>query len=188
MQTADLIVQFVHNACDTTFPTSTVVLEFREKVRIEMVCSEPFVEPTIKAILSSARTGEVGDGKIFVHPVERVIRIRTGEVDNAALTALNADEVQRRALGDVAALTSLLSPAPRVPYTPARRGVAARRIEPYDTRGGGPGLWPEPRLACRDTLPLCTRTTWEGQSMILPSNELIAHDLVGGILAGLVVA
>ncbi len=86
-----------------TYRGSTLVLEFREKVRIEMVCSEPFVEPTINAILSSARTGEVGDGKIFAQPIERVIRIRTGEVDNAALTAVNADAVQRRALGDVAA-------------------------------------------------------------------------------------
>ena len=85
-----------------TYRGSTLVLEFREKVRIEMVCSEPFVEPTINATLSSARTGEVGDGKIFVQPIERVIRIRTGEVDNAALTAVNADEVQRRALGEVA--------------------------------------------------------------------------------------
>src|SRR6266702_4149624 len=81
-----------------TYRGATLVLEFREKVRIEMVCSEPFVEPTIKAILSSARTGEVGDGKIFVQPIERVIRIRTGELDNAALTAVNADEVQRHAI------------------------------------------------------------------------------------------
>jgi nitrogen regulatory protein P-II 1 len=77
---------------------STVVLEFREKVRLEMAVSEPFVEPTIKAILKSARTGQVGDGKIFVQPLERVIRIRTGEVDVAAVTAVTADEVQRRAL------------------------------------------------------------------------------------------
>ncbi|HTR21723.1 MAG TPA: P-II family nitrogen regulator [Gemmatimonadales bacterium] len=77
---------------------TTVVMEFREKVRIEMAVSEPFVEPTIKAILSSARTGEVGDGKIFVQPLDRVIRIRTGERDNDALTAINADEVQRAAL------------------------------------------------------------------------------------------
>src|SRR5256886_7382747 len=75
-------------------------MEFHEKVKIEMVCSEPFVEPCIKAILSSARTGEVGDGKIFVQPIERVIRIRTGEADNAALTAVNADRVQRAALED----------------------------------------------------------------------------------------
>lgn len=76
---------------------TTVVMEFHEKVKIEMVCSEPFVEPCISAILSSARTGEVGDGKIFVQPIERVIRIRTSEADNAALTAVNADQVQRAA-------------------------------------------------------------------------------------------
>src|SRR3989454_596663 len=123
MQTVYSSVLFMHSSYDTTLPISTsgvvmkrsarrgerelqetnrgstVVLEFREKVRIEMVCSEPFVEPTIKAILSSARTGEVGDGKIFVQPLEQVIRIRTGERDNAALTPVTADEVQRRARG-----------------------------------------------------------------------------------------
>ena len=77
---------------------NTVVMEFREKVRIEMAVSEPFVEPTIQAILASARTGEVGDGKIFVQPIERVVRIRTGEEDNSALTAVNADAVQRAAI------------------------------------------------------------------------------------------
>ncbi|MDH4131552.1 MAG: P-II family nitrogen regulator [Gemmatimonadota bacterium] len=80
------------------YRVSSVVLEFRDKVKLEMVCSEPFVDPCIRAILASARTGEVGDGKIFVQPIERVIRIRTGEVDHAALTAINADEVQRHAL------------------------------------------------------------------------------------------
>jgi len=74
------------------------VLEFREKVKIEAAVSEPFVEPTIRAIVSAARTGEVGDGKIFVQPIERVIRIRTGEQNNDALTAVNADEVQQAAL------------------------------------------------------------------------------------------
>jgi nitrogen regulatory protein P-II 1 len=78
---------------------SSIVLEFRDKVKIEMACSEPFVEPTIKAILSAARTGQVGDGKIFIQPLEQVIRIRTGERDNAALTPVTADEVQRRARG-----------------------------------------------------------------------------------------
>jgi nitrogen regulatory protein P-II 1 len=73
-------------------------MEFHEKVKIEMAVSEPFVEPTIKAIMTAARTGEVGDGKIFVLPIERVVRIRTGEADNAALTAVNADQVQRHAL------------------------------------------------------------------------------------------
>ncbi|HXS24141.1 MAG TPA: P-II family nitrogen regulator [Gemmatimonadales bacterium] len=80
------------------YRASSIVLEFREKVRIEMAVSEPFVEATINAILSAARTGDVGDGKIFVQPLERVIRIRTGEQDNAALTPVTADEVQRNAL------------------------------------------------------------------------------------------
>jgi nitrogen regulatory protein P-II 1 len=56
------------------------------------------VQPCIDAILSSARTGEVGDGKIFVQPIERVIRIRTGEQNNEALTAVNANEVQQAAI------------------------------------------------------------------------------------------
>ncbi len=84
------------------YRASTVVLEFREKVKIEMAVSEPFIEATINAILSSARTGEVGDGKIFVQPLERVIRIRTGETDNAALTPVTADEVQQQALEEEA--------------------------------------------------------------------------------------
>ena len=75
-----------------------LLLQFHEKVKIEMACSEPFVEPTINAILSSARTGMVGDGKIFVQPLDRVVRIRTGERDNAALTPVTADDVQRQAL------------------------------------------------------------------------------------------
>jgi len=79
---------------------TTVLMEFHEKVKIEMVCSEPFVEPCIQAILSAARTGEVGDGKIFVQPIEQVIRIRSGERDVAALTAVNADEVQQAALSE----------------------------------------------------------------------------------------
>ena len=76
---------------------SSVLLEFRDKVRIEMAVSEPFVQPTIDAILSTARTGEVGDGKIFVQPIEQVIRIRTGESDVAALTPVTANAVQARA-------------------------------------------------------------------------------------------
>jgi nitrogen regulatory protein P-II 1 len=81
---------------------TTVAMEFHEKVKIEMAVSEPFVEPTIAAILAAARTGEVGDGKIFVQPLDRVIRIRTGERDNEALTAVNADEVQRAAIDTAA--------------------------------------------------------------------------------------
>ena len=76
---------------------SAVLFEFRDKVRIEMAVSEPFVEATIEAIVSAAQTGEVGDGKIFVQPLEQVIRIRTGERDVEALTPVTADEVQARA-------------------------------------------------------------------------------------------
>jgi nitrogen regulatory protein P-II 1 len=74
----------------------SVVLEFHEKVRIEMACSEEFVERTIDAICEGARTGDVGDGKIFVLPLDRTVRIRTGERDNHALTAVNADEIMRQ--------------------------------------------------------------------------------------------
>ncbi len=75
---------------------SAVLLEFHDKVRIEMAVSEPFVEPTIQAILSSACTGAIGDGKIFVQPLDRVIRIRSGEEDVEALTPVTADFVQAR--------------------------------------------------------------------------------------------
>jgi len=76
---------------------SSVVLEFREKVRIEMAVSDSFVQPTIDAIIEAARTGNVGDGKIFVQPLDHVIRIRTGEEDREALTPVTAGEVQSRA-------------------------------------------------------------------------------------------
>ena len=82
-----------------SYRASTVVMEFRDKVRLEIAVSEPFVETTLTALADAARTGEVGDGKIFVQPLERVIRIRTGESDQAALTPVNADEVQRQAGG-----------------------------------------------------------------------------------------
>lgn len=82
-----------------------IVVEFTEKVEVRMAVSEPFVEPAITAILTAARTGAVGDGKIFVQPLERVIRIRTGEENEAALTPLTADEVQARALQEASATT-----------------------------------------------------------------------------------
>lgn len=69
-----------------TYRGTTVKMELSEKVRVEIGVSDHFVEPTIKAILKGARTGEVGDGKIFVLPVEKVYRIRTGEEDTAAVT------------------------------------------------------------------------------------------------------
>ncbi len=69
-----------------TYRGTTVKMELVEKVRLDIGVSDPFVEITVAAILSAARTGEVGDGKIFVLPVERVARIRTGEVDVDAVT------------------------------------------------------------------------------------------------------
>ncbi len=69
-----------------TYRGTTVKMGLYDKVKLEIAVSDPFVEPTIEAILSSARTGEVGDGKIFVVPLERVIRIRTGEENEAAVT------------------------------------------------------------------------------------------------------
>jgi nitrogen regulatory protein P-II 1 len=71
-----------------TYRGTTVKMELSEKVRLEIGVSDHFVEPTVKAILDAARTGEVGDGKIFVIPVEKVYRIRTGEEDQAAVTPL----------------------------------------------------------------------------------------------------
>jgi nitrogen regulatory protein P-II 1 len=81
-----------------TYRATAVSMEFRDKIKLEMACSEPYVQPTINAIVAAARTGEVGDGKIFVLPVLQVYRIRTGERDDSALTPVTADEVQRRAL------------------------------------------------------------------------------------------
>jgi len=69
-----------------TYRGTTVKMELHEKVRLEIGVSDHFVEPTIQAILRTARTGEVGDGKVFVLPVERIYRIRTGEEDRAAVT------------------------------------------------------------------------------------------------------
>ena len=69
-----------------TYRGTTVKMELQEKMRLEIGVSEPFVDITVQAILRSAHTGEVGDGKVFVLPVESVHRIRTGERDVAAVT------------------------------------------------------------------------------------------------------
>ncbi|HEY3169402.1 MAG TPA: P-II family nitrogen regulator [Thermoanaerobaculia bacterium] len=71
-----------------TYRGTTVKMELSDKVRLEIGVSDHFVEPTVDAILRAARTGEVGDGKIFVLPVEKVYRIRTGEEDQAAVTPI----------------------------------------------------------------------------------------------------
>jgi len=72
-----------------TYRGTTVKMELVEKVRLNIGVSDGFVDITLDAIQSAARTGEVGDGKIFVVPVERVVRIRTGEVDVEAVTPVS---------------------------------------------------------------------------------------------------
>ena len=61
------------------------VVDFLPKIKIELVVADDQVENAIEAIVSVARTGKIGDGKIFVTPVERVVRIRTGETGEAAV-------------------------------------------------------------------------------------------------------
>jgi nitrogen regulatory protein P-II 1 len=61
------------------------VVDFLPKVKIEIVLSDNLVAACVDAITTAARTGKIGDGKIFVSTVERVVRIRTGEEDDAAL-------------------------------------------------------------------------------------------------------
>ena len=61
------------------------VVDFLPKVKIEVVVPETMLERAVDAIVKSARTGKIGDGKIFVTSVEQVIRIRTGETDEAAI-------------------------------------------------------------------------------------------------------
>jgi nitrogen regulatory protein P-II 1 len=61
------------------------VVDFLPKVRIEVVVNSADVDRCVDAIIRAARTGKIGDGKIFVTPVERVIRIRTGEQDESAI-------------------------------------------------------------------------------------------------------
>lgn len=73
-----------------TYRGTTVRVGLADKVRFEIAVTDPFVEPTVQAICDGARTGHVGDGKIFVVPVERVVRIRTGETDDAAVTPVGA--------------------------------------------------------------------------------------------------
>ena len=67
---------------------TTVKMALAEKVRLEIGVSNAFVETTVDALTEAARTGEVGDGKIFVLPVESVVRIRTGEKDQDAVTPI----------------------------------------------------------------------------------------------------
>ena len=61
------------------------VVDFLPKVKLEVAVPEDRVEEVLEAIVKAARTGKIGDGKIFVTPVQRVIRIRTGDLDEAAI-------------------------------------------------------------------------------------------------------
>ena len=69
-----------------TYRGTTVQMGLSEKVRFEIAVSDGFVDTTIEAVRQGAQTGEVGDGKIFVVPLERAVRIRTGEADETAVT------------------------------------------------------------------------------------------------------
>ena len=69
-----------------TYRGTTVKMGLSEKVRFEIAVSDEFVDPTVDALADGARTGQVGDGKIFVLPLERAVRIRTGETDHGAVT------------------------------------------------------------------------------------------------------
>ena len=61
------------------------VVDFLPKVKVEVIVGENLVERAIEAIVKAARTGKIGDGKIFVTSVEQVVRIRTGESGEAAV-------------------------------------------------------------------------------------------------------
>ncbi|HYH61438.1 MAG TPA: P-II family nitrogen regulator [Solirubrobacterales bacterium] len=69
-----------------TYRGTTVKMGLSEKVRFEIAVSDDFVEPAVSALQKGAQTGQVGDGKIFVLPLEQAVRIRTGETDKGAVT------------------------------------------------------------------------------------------------------
>ncbi len=68
------------------YPGAEYVIDFVPQIKLEIVVTDDLVHPVIDAILQHARTGHVGDGKIFVSPIDEAIRIRTGESGPDALT------------------------------------------------------------------------------------------------------
>jgi nitrogen regulatory protein P-II 1 len=72
-----------------TYRGTTVKMGLSEKVRFEIAVSDDFAQRTVDALCAGARTGEVGDGKIFVLPLDRAVRIRTGETDHSAVTPVD---------------------------------------------------------------------------------------------------
>ena len=73
-----------------TYRGTTVQMGLSEKARFEIAVSDEFVEKTVKAVSEGGRTGEVGDGKIFVVALESVVRVRTGETDDSAVTPVRS--------------------------------------------------------------------------------------------------
>ena len=64
---------------------SEYTVEFLQKLKVEIVVEDSLVDMVIEKVIAAARTGEIGDGKIFVYPVDQIIRIRTGERDLEAV-------------------------------------------------------------------------------------------------------
>ena len=64
---------------------SEFTVEFLQKLKLEIVVDDPQVDTVVSAIQEAARTGKIGDGKIFISPVDSVIRIRTGDRDSSAI-------------------------------------------------------------------------------------------------------
>ncbi|HTU13798.1 MAG TPA: P-II family nitrogen regulator [Solirubrobacterales bacterium] len=73
-----------------TYRGTTVRMGLSEKVRFEIAMSDEFVDDAVKALSEGGRTGEVGDGKIFVLPLDAVVRVRTGETDDDAVTPVGS--------------------------------------------------------------------------------------------------
>ncbi|MBK8295388.1 MAG: P-II family nitrogen regulator [Solirubrobacterales bacterium] len=69
-----------------TYRGTTVQMGLSEKIRFEIAVSDQYVDDTVNAVSEGGRTGDVGDGKIFVLPLDSVVRVRTGETDDAAVT------------------------------------------------------------------------------------------------------
>ena len=68
-----------------TYRGNEILIRLISKLKLEIAVNEDFVKPTIDAIMSVARTGKIGDGKIFVVPLDEVVRIRTGETGRPAI-------------------------------------------------------------------------------------------------------
>lgn len=68
-----------------TYRGADIEVNLLKKVRLEIAVNEDYVKPTIEAIIEGAKTGQIGDGKIFVHSLDECVRIRTGETGPEAI-------------------------------------------------------------------------------------------------------